>query len=49
MDSKDLVIKIDKLTGIASKVTIKVGTFGDQALSSILMDAIQENVNSTKN
>jgi hypothetical protein len=43
VDSTSFTIKIEKLTDKASKVTIKFGTFGDQAMSSTLMDQIQAN------
>ncbi|KEI35032.1 DUF3568 family protein [Allofrancisella frigidaquae] len=42
-DSTDFYVQIDKITDNASKVTIKFGTFGDQAMSSTLMDQIQKN------
>ena len=45
VDSKNLSISIEKLTDNASKVTIKFGNFGDQAMSSTLMDQIQANLN----
>ena len=45
VDSTDLSISIEKLTTNASKVTIKFGSFGDQAMSSTLMDQIQANLN----
>lgn len=41
VDSTSFYVKIEKLTDNASKVTIKFGTFGDQAMSSTLMDQIQ--------
>ncbi|WP_201751463.1 DUF3568 family protein [Francisella noatunensis] len=44
IDSTSFSIKIDSLTDKISKVTIKFGTFGDQAMSSKLMDQIQANV-----
>jgi hypothetical protein len=45
VDSTDFTINIKKLTNNASKVTIKFGSFGDQAMSSTLMDQIQANLN----
>ncbi|QIW10988.1 DUF3568 domain-containing protein [Francisella sp. LA112445] len=44
IDSTSFSIEIEKLTNNASKVTIKFGTFGDQQMSSSLMDQIQANV-----
>ncbi|AFJ44132.1 DUF3568 domain-containing protein [Francisella orientalis] len=44
IDSTSFSIKIDSLTDKISKITIKFGTFGDQAMSSKLMDQIQANV-----
>lgn len=44
IDSTSFSIKIDNLTDKIAKVTIKFGTFGDQAMSSKLMDQIQANV-----
>lgn len=44
IDSTSFTVKIETLTDDVSKVTIKFGTFGDQALSSTLMDQIQANV-----
>ncbi|WP_150467853.1 DUF3568 domain-containing protein [Francisella sp. SYW-9] len=44
IDSTSFSIEIEKLTNNASKVTIKFGTFGDQQMSSTLMDQIQANV-----
>ncbi len=44
IDSTSFSIKTDSLTDKMSKVTIKFGTFGDQAMSSKLMDQIQANV-----
>lgn len=44
VDSTSFSINIEKLTDNATKVTIKFGTFGDQALSSTLMDQIQAKV-----
>ncbi|MED7788847.1 DUF3568 domain-containing protein [Francisella sp. 19X1-34] len=44
IDSTSFSIEIEKLTKNASKVTIKFGTFGDQQMSSTLMDQIQANV-----
>lgn len=44
VDSTSFSIEVEKLTDNASKVTVKFGTFGDQALSSTLMDQIQANV-----
>ncbi|AJC48420.1 DUF3568 domain-containing protein [Allofrancisella guangzhouensis] len=48
INSTNFYTKIEKLTNNASKVTIKFGTFGDQAMSSTLMDQIQANVNKFK-
>ena len=45
VDSANLSIDIEKLTKNASKVTVKFGSFGDQAMSSTLMDKIQANLN----
>jgi len=45
VDSTDLTINIEKLTDNASKVTVKFGSFGDQVMSSTLMDQIQANLN----
>lgn len=45
IDSTNLSVNIEKLTSNASKVTIKFGSFGDQAMSSTLMDQIQANLN----
>ncbi|ABK90586.1 DUF3568 domain-containing protein [Francisella tularensis subsp. novicida] len=44
VDSTSFYVKIEKLTDNASKVTIKFGTFGDQAMSATLMDQIQKSV-----
>lgn len=44
IDSTSFSIEIEELTSKASKVTIKFGTFGDQQMSSTLMDQIQANV-----
>ncbi|GMN89784.1 DUF3568 domain-containing protein [Francisella sciaenopsi] len=44
IDSTSFSIKIDNLTDKIAKVTIKFGTFGDQAMSSKLMDQVQANV-----
>jgi hypothetical protein len=44
IDSTSFSIEIEKLTKNALKVTIKFGTFGDQQMSSTLMDQIQANV-----
>ncbi|MED7820373.1 MULTISPECIES: DUF3568 domain-containing protein [unclassified Francisella] len=44
IDSTSFSIAIEELTSKASKVTIKFGTFGDQQMSSTLMDQIQANV-----
>ncbi|ALK93872.1 DUF3568 domain-containing protein [Francisella tularensis] len=41
IDSTSFSVKIERLTDQATKVTIKFGTFGDQAMSSTLMDQIQ--------
>ncbi|AXA34640.1 DUF3568 domain-containing protein [Francisella adeliensis] len=43
IDSTSFTIKISYLTDKASKVTIKFGTFGDQAMSTELMNQIQKN------
>ncbi|KEI35031.1 DUF3568 domain-containing protein [Allofrancisella frigidaquae] len=48
IESDNFYIKIEKLNANVSKVTIKFGTFGDQAMSSTLMDQIQANVNKSK-
>ncbi|QIV95346.1 uncharacterized protein DUF3568 [Allofrancisella inopinata] len=48
IESTNFYIKIEKLNNNVSKVTIKFGTFGDQAMSSTLMDQIQANVNKSK-
>lgn len=45
VDSTDFSIDIKKITENASKVTIKFGRFGDQVMSSTLMDQIQANLN----
>mgnify|MGYP006087441045 CR=1 FL=1 len=45
VDSTNLSIDIKELTDNASKVTVKFGRFGDQAMSSTLMDQIQSNLN----
>lgn len=45
IDSTDFYVKIQKVTDKISKVTIKFGNFGDQAMSSTLMDQIQSNAN----
>lgn len=42
-DATDFSIDIEKLTGNASKVTIKFGTFGDREASEVLMQQIQKN------
>lgn len=44
VDSTSFFIEINKLTNNTSKATIKFGTFGDQQMSSTLMDQIQKNV-----
>ena len=44
IDSTSFSIEIEKLTNNTSKVTIKFGTFGNQQMSSTLMDQIQANV-----
>ncbi|AIT09627.1 membrane protein [Candidatus Francisella endociliophora] len=44
VDSTSFSVNITYLTKDATKITIKFGTFGDQALSSTLMDQIQANV-----
>ncbi|ORU67722.1 DUF3568 family protein, partial [Francisella tularensis] len=44
VDSTSFYVKIEKITDNASKVTIKFGTFGDQAMSATLMDQIQKNL-----
>ncbi|GMN89783.1 DUF3568 domain-containing protein [Francisella sciaenopsi] len=44
VDSTDFYVEIVKITDKASKVTIKFGTFGDQAMSATLMDQIQKNL-----
>ncbi|MDE4994645.1 DUF3568 domain-containing protein, partial [Francisella tularensis subsp. holarctica] len=41
IDSTSFCVKIERLTDQATKVTIKFGTFGDQSMSSTLMDQIQ--------
>ena len=45
VDSTDFTINIQRLTDNASKITVKFGSFGDQAMSSTLMDQIQANLN----
>ena len=45
VDSTDVSIDIEKLTSNASKITIRFGSFGNQAMSSTLMDQIQANLN----
>lgn len=42
IDSTSFSVKIKRLTDQVTKVTIKFGIFGDQAMSSTLMDQIQE-------
>lgn len=44
IDSTSFTIKVESLTDKIAKVTIKFGNFGDQAMSSKLMDQIQANV-----
>ena len=44
IDSTSFSVEIKKLTKDASKVTIKFGTFGNQQMSSTLMDQIQANL-----
>ncbi|AIT09628.1 membrane protein [Candidatus Francisella endociliophora] len=44
-DSTDFYVQIEKLTGNASKVTIKFGTFGDRTASETLMTQINKNLN----
>lgn len=41
IDSTSFSVKIERLTDQVTKVTIKFGIFGDQAMSSTLMDQIQ--------
>lgn len=45
VDSTSFTVKITYLTDTASKVTIRFGTFGDQAMSTTLMNSIQKNLN----
>ncbi|API87637.1 DUF3568 family protein [Francisella uliginis] len=44
IDSTSFSVEITKVTNDVSKATIKFGTFGDQQMSSTLMDQIQKNV-----
>lgn len=43
-DQTDFYVQIDRLTDNASKVTIKFGTFGNQAQSVGLLNEIKKNI-----
>ena len=45
VESTDFTLNIQRLTDNASKITVKFGRFGDQVMSSTLMDQIQANLN----
>ena len=39
-DGKDVIIRINKLTEKASQIVIRIGLFGDEARSRLILDAI---------
>jgi hypothetical protein len=41
-DGQKIQVFIDALTERSSKITIRIGTFGDRAQSEIILDAIQK-------